>query len=224
MRQLINWDDLRTLYEVERLSTREIADRKGTQRRFVRKNLNKQAIKIRSRSEGQLVSWEKGNRKPRLKGQDHSAWKGGRSRDKHGYVRIYCPDHPYSDKKGYVYEHRLVMEKLLGRYLMPWEVVHHKGERYPLGSIQDKGDNRPENLHVYSCQAEHLPSILVTRRLHKLEGEVVELRKQNRFLLWTMKELRAALQEKLILERNDNLAHPVSGVGSSLRLCLRAPT
>lgn len=55
-----------------------------------------------------------------------------------GYKMILVPDHPYADSKGYVREHRYVMEKHLGRYLNPDELVHHRNE--------DKLDNRIENL------------------------------------------------------------------------------
>ena len=49
----------------------------------------------------------------------------GRKIDK-GYVLVYQPDHPYSStKSGYIYEHRFVMENLLGRALYKGENVHH---------------------------------------------------------------------------------------------------
>lgn len=57
-----------------------------------------------------------------------------------GYRLVPAPEHPYADSKGYVREHRLVMEQKLGRSLEPHEVVHHKDG--------DKLNNDPENLEL----------------------------------------------------------------------------
>lgn len=52
-------------------------------------------------------------------------WKGGRRKKTAGYVEIYCPDHPNANKRKCVYEHQLIVEKHIGRYIKKGEVVHH---------------------------------------------------------------------------------------------------
>jgi len=56
------------------------------------------------------------------------------------YVAVYRPEHPRAWSTGYVYEHVLVMEKKLGRFLERGEVVHHKDD--------DGHNNRPKNLEL----------------------------------------------------------------------------
>lgn len=75
------------------------------------------------------------------RGADSYNWKGGKMVHGSGYIRIHSPDHPNADKKGYVFEHRLVMEKKLDRYLTRDENVHH------INGIRD--DNRSENLELW---------------------------------------------------------------------------
>ena len=72
-------------------------------------------------------------------------YKNGKITTSGGYISIFYPDHPYSSKSGYIREHRLVMEKHIGRYLTPEEIVHHKGIKYPLLSIENRSDNRIES-------------------------------------------------------------------------------
>lgn len=89
-------------------------------------------------------------------GENNPKWRGGRIRggEKKRYWNIYSPDHPNATKDGYVLEHRLVMEKELGRFLDPSEIVHHLNE--------DPSDNRPENLSV-TIQSEHAREHGLTR-------------------------------------------------------------
>ncbi len=65
-----------------------------------------------------------------------------------GYIKIFMPDHPFSNGKGYVLEHRLVVEKIIGRYLTSIEVVHHINER--------RDDNREANLLIFPTHAAHM--------------------------------------------------------------------
>lgn len=46
-------------------------------------------------------------------------------RSSRNYISIKVKNHPHANKKGYIYEHRLVMEKKLKRYLRHNEFVHH---------------------------------------------------------------------------------------------------
>ncbi len=43
----------------------------------------------------------------------------------HGYVILTCHGHPMANGKGEIYEHRAVMAEVLGRVLLPTEVVIH---------------------------------------------------------------------------------------------------
>ena len=78
----------------------------------------------------------------KIYGQKHPNWKGGKIIDKTGYVRIWIAP------KQWRYEHRLIMEKKLGRNLLRTEIVHHKNE--------DKHDNNIENLILFKNNQEHL--------------------------------------------------------------------
>lgn len=60
------------------------------------------------------------------RGPRNRNWRNGRNVDHNGYVWVLAPDHPNAPRgRPYVYEHRLVMEKMLGRYLATHEIVHH---------------------------------------------------------------------------------------------------
>ncbi len=74
-------------------------------------------------------------------------WKGGEWIS-NGYKYILSPDHPNVHKNGYFPEHRLVMEKHLGRYLESHEIVHHINE--------NPTDNRIENLILCKNRPTHM--------------------------------------------------------------------
>lgn len=69
-------------------------------------------------------------------GEDHPRWKGGVSKNRTlGYAQ---------ERRGGVtkYQHRWVMEEILGRELLREEEVHH------INGVRD--DNRPENLELWT--------------------------------------------------------------------------
>lgn len=89
-------------------------------------------------------------------GEGHPGWQGGRVVDKHGYIEVHAPLHPAARKStGRVLEHRLVMEVVLGRYLLETEVVDHQ-DNHPR-------HNWPDNLCVYATNADHLRATLTGR-------------------------------------------------------------
>ena len=69
-----------------------------------------------------------------MQAEAHPNWKGGRYIDSHGYVQVRVAPNKY------VREHRLVMERHLGRPLAKGECVHHRNG--------DKSDNQLENLEL----------------------------------------------------------------------------
>lgn len=69
-----------------------------------------------------------------------------------GYIMVYSPKHPACDHSGYVYQHRLIVEKKIGRFLSGKEIVHHLNG--------DPSDNRVDNLILLFNQKEHI-------RVHK---------------------------------------------------------
>lgn len=81
-------------------------------------------------------------------------WKGGRKIRKDGYVLVKAPEgHPHPSDVSragvqYILEHRLVMERALGRYLTSTEVVHHRDG--------NTSNNDLGNLELFADQAEHI--------------------------------------------------------------------
>ena len=59
-------------------------------------------------------------------GPDHIRWKGGKLLSRK-YYKIWKPEHPHCDNKGYVPEHRLVYEEFYDCCLLPYPIVdvHH---------------------------------------------------------------------------------------------------
>ena len=92
-------------------------------------------------------AWNKGKKYPQITGKNHPMWKGGITYSL-GYKLIYSPNHPFKMKLGYVRNHRLVVEKHIGRYLTRKEVVHH------INGVKD--DDRIENLYLFKTAGKHM--------------------------------------------------------------------
>lgn len=113
-----------------------------------------------------------------------SPWyKAGKCFRINGYIlaRVYPEDefYPMANSKGYVYEHRLVMARHLDRLLKRWEIVHHKGVKYPKGSRENRADNRIENLELITGER-HKQITILENRIQQLEKELVVIAQQER--------------------------------------------
>lgn len=173
--RVVNMHEVIRLYEVEKMSGKMIATKTGWTESTILRRL-REAGKIRSFQEASVLAYEKG-RLPRK-----YSMPPGMKIDPRGYVKIHDPSHPMANKCGDVFEHRLVMARILGRMLLSTEHVHH------INGV--KNDNRPENLMLVS-QANHT--------LRERYCRECLLRKDIRLLRWQIKELQQALQQQMSL-------------------------
>jgi len=107
-----------------------------------------------SMSEGHIKKGIMPRTDKRSEKASHHNWKGGVIYN-NGYKLVMCddPGHPHKIQGKYIYEHRRVMEKSIGRYLSKTEKVHHIN-----GDITD---NRIENLVLCQSNSDHF------KRFHK---------------------------------------------------------
>lgn len=138
---------LEAMYVGERLSTRHMAGKLETDATTIRAWLAKAGIRTRTISEAKqgqgptpdvIRASITARRKHFIPGKDMVGYKV----DGHGYVQIWD-----ATEKCYVKEHRMVLEKKLGRPLLPTEDGHH------INGI--RSDNRPENLEVFESRSAH---------------------------------------------------------------------
>lgn len=101
--------------------------------------------KIRGWVKGEPIKFVHGHNG---KAERNGMWNGGIAKRGFGYRGIRNPSHHRADHQGYVLEHIMVAEAMIGRKLKPGEVVHHKNS--------DTLDNRPENLHVFENHSQHM--------------------------------------------------------------------
>lgn len=152
---------LQELYS-QGLGTPEIGKRIGLTAQAVYERLLKSGVQMRSWRESVKIASQQGRHKNQI-GCLNSRWKGGKSKNKYGYieVRVNCKQVP---------EHRYIWEQHNGILPEKW-VVHH------LNGIKD--DNRIENLIAVS-RKQHSPLKILEpyqERIRLLEEEIYQLKK-----------------------------------------------
>lgn len=118
-----------------------------------------------------------GNHQYGVKGNKNANFKNGTTISYYGYKLIRCPEHPFANCDGNVFEHRLIAEKYLltdensieingKKYLRRDYVVHHKD--------RNKLNNDVNNL-VVMTKEEH-------SSLHHKDMVVIRDEKSGRFI------------------------------------------
>ena len=141
----------------------------------------------------------------------------GRYISSNGYVCVFEPNHPAASKRGYVYEHRVIMERHIGRFLNKNEDVHHIDK--------NRQNNSISNLLLLSRSEHH--------RLHRTEQTGIISKKKPMCRIcgnpttkegclciscWKKKMKRANIPKKSELEKllaNNSLTKVATSLGIS---------
>ncbi len=166
----VDYNLLKTLYIDRQLSMNQIEQELHISSFIIFRALHHYGIPTRESHEAGKLAIKRGTESPNFVGT--------RRYNTHSYVLIWKPNHP-SAKKGWVLEHRYVVEQHIGRLLASTEQIHH------LNGIKD--DNRIENLE------------LISPANHSLKGAFCKhcnLRKEVKQLHLHIKMLESQIQGK----------------------------
>ena len=112
------------------------------------------------------------------------------------YLRIHKPDHHRADGSGFVGEHIVLMEEILGRLLTKIEIVHHKDFHKPNNDRDNlKNMTRKQHQQIPAMQAR----FLVKKGLMNEFFDWWEIHKNN------VKTLEQEIEIQLVKVRNQKI-------------------
>ncbi len=163
---------IRHLYVDLEYSTEMINAQFGVSHNAVRRYMTRMGF-MRSLGESRKLAVQKGRLFPGSKpGKESHGWKGGRSVNSRGYIKIYVassdPFYIMADRDHYIMEHRYTMAQHLNRPLTSDEFIHH------LNGVRT--DNRLKNLALVSRNNHPNRTFLglIQRRVRELEATLAQ--------------------------------------------------
>jgi len=141
----IDKEPLERMYVDEDMTTYQIAKKLGCSDTVVGERLKEYSIPRRTQSDRNNYRMRH-NKEWSAKVKKGLHFKGEATNG--GYKLIYSPEHPLATKCKYVLEHRLIMERMLGRYLKLGEEVHHIDF--------NPSNNEEDNLYLFQDKRTHI--------------------------------------------------------------------
>jgi len=134
-------------YVVQKKTTVEIGEEVGVHKDTINRWMKHHDIPLRNGSDIYTEAVRKKIGNHDQTGERHPRWKGGRFVGSAGYTYVKADGHKEARFDGYVHEHRIVAEQLVGRSLREGEVVHHRD--------RNRLNNDPDNLFVFPSSSAH---------------------------------------------------------------------
>jgi len=116
-------------------------------------NVCKVERKDRGIRKGEHYFYIRGHTAQGKTGRNSPGWRRGWTINNKGYILRFVPDHPNAPKNGYMMDHILIAEKVMGKVLPPGAEMHHVDE--------NPSNNRNNNLVI--CESKKYHAILHSR-------------------------------------------------------------
>lgn len=131
--------------------------------------------------------------------------------EQNGYILVYAPDHLRADAGGYVREHIMVAEQILGRLLEPGEVVHHEDK--------DGYNNDPGNLRIFPSASAHSKYHQALRR-KALAQDLRQVSREELLQCWYVIEGTADKSVEGLMRHSGKVRNHIARIVGTLHVAL----